>query len=136
MTPEELLIRRYKMIAPVPFEPAKSMYNVGDIFTDDGKNTVRNQNGDAVYPVEWDKYPHLFKPFAWWEDRKPEDMPRFVKRLRNDKSIEVMRVLDPRCNMRKFGHEPNTIEHRFIYPDGTGYIPATLEEYNAYINKQ
>jgi hypothetical protein len=77
MTTQELLVPRYKCLAPVLFNQ-DNLYNVGDVFTDDGK-TVRNQHGDAVYQVEWGRYPHLFESLPWWKDRKPEDMPEYVK---------------------------------------------------------
>lgn len=130
MTPDELLIKRYKCIAPIPFQPFPDMYNVGDIFTDNGKTAVLNQKGDPVYVVEWEKYSHLFQPLPWYAERKPEDMPPYIKRKRSDGTFEILRVLHPSCDRREFGHEDGTIEHRFVFNDGFGGTPATLEEYN------
>jgi hypothetical protein len=79
MAPEQLLIPRHKIIAPIPFQPAEDMYNVGDIITDDGVIAARNQHGDPVFVVEWDKYPHLFQPLPWYAERKKSEMPEFIK---------------------------------------------------------
>lgn len=37
-------------------------------------NGIRFENADAV-----EKSPANFRPLQWWENRKPEDMPQYVK---------------------------------------------------------
>jgi len=73
MTTEELMKPRYKVIADYP----KSLYHVGDILNAGGSGE------DCIYcdreGPRFRHYPHLFKPLAWYEERKPEDMPEYVK---------------------------------------------------------
>lgn len=145
MTPEELMKPRYKVVADYFFSP----FEIGDIIAVDEANSVHlttvqyhNVVGEEAkfekrYRTQTlNKYPHLFKAMYWWEDRKSEDMPKYVKRQRFSGYTEVLRVLDPSCNYRVFGHEPNTIEHRFVYPDASGYLPATESEYLQYVEAQ
>lgn len=136
---DHLLKPRYKVIADFP----KAKYIVGEILHvvdsideadrfpfQQGHSPIMNDAG------QFDKYPHLFKKLQWWEDRKSEEMPEYVIRSKMDKSKEVLRVLHPSCNSRIFGHEDNTIEHRFIYPEARGFTPATEAEYLNHINKK
>jgi hypothetical protein len=94
------------------------MYNVGDIITDDGVIAARNQHGDPVFVVEWDKYPHLFQPLPWWSDRKVEDMPEYLN-----------------CPSRKMFFRVERWHKSYFIIDGRqkmqygNYIPATREEY-------
>jgi len=73
MTTEELLKPRYKVIADYP----KSLYHVGDILNAGWRSE------DLIYcdhdGPRWRDYPHLFKKLEWWEDRKIEDMPEYLK---------------------------------------------------------
>jgi hypothetical protein len=78
---EDLLIDRYKVIAPWP-EMERWLARVGDILTDNGKTAVKNQDGDAVPVFEWETFPHLFKKLEWYEDREPSEMPQYVKLYR------------------------------------------------------
>lgn len=118
MTPEQLLIKRYKCIAPIPFQPFPDMYNVGDIFTDNSKTAVLNQKGDAVCVVEWEKYPANFQPLPWWSDRKPEDLPEYVK----FEDGKVFKILKWEVDFCKVEGSPYLMDANF-------FIPATAEEY-------
>lgn len=82
MTTEQLLKKRFKVIADYP----KSNYAVGEILTKGDAGMVftmpheKDICGNVREPIESiEKYPHLFKELQWWEDRKPEDMPEYVK---------------------------------------------------------
>jgi hypothetical protein len=78
MTPEQLLIQRYKVIAPYPGIKAHG-WKVGDILD---RNWCEYQNGDEdAGVIEWQisDYPTNFQPLPWWSDRKVEDMPAFIK---------------------------------------------------------
>lgn len=70
---EDLLKPRWKVIADYP----KSLYHVGDILNAGWRSE------DLIYcdhdGPRWRDYPHLFRKLEWWEDRKPEDMPEYVK---------------------------------------------------------
>jgi hypothetical protein len=68
MTPEELLRPRYKVIAEFP--------RIEDFEGCEIDNIIITLSEDNLY----EKYPHLFKKLGWWEDRKEEDMPMYLKR--------------------------------------------------------
>jgi hypothetical protein len=82
-TVEELLIQRYKVIAPYP----QSSFEVGDIISFELQHVEIARytalNGDpiklAVMEKEVQKYPHLFQPLPWYAERKPEDLPEYIK---------------------------------------------------------
>jgi hypothetical protein len=137
MTPEQLLIQRYKVIAPYP----GSEFEIGDILnryyfetSTSGMytyltNIINPLEGKSMKKEYVEGMPNIFQPLPWYAEREPGDMPPFIKRRRSDGTIEVLRVLDPSCDRREFGHEDGTIEHRFVYKDGAGGEPATLAEY-------
>lgn len=67
---QELLKPRYRVIADYP----DSIYPVGFVLELD-TNAFQDQRNDAICS----KYPHLFKKLEWWEERKPEEMPQYIK---------------------------------------------------------
>lgn len=69
MTPENLLKPRYKVIADYP----GSRYKIDRIISE------REGLKDYDAPNDFDKYPAIFKLIEWWEERKEEDMPDYVK---------------------------------------------------------
>lgn len=73
---EELLKPRYKVIADWP----GGDYLPGDIFTmePDEDGTMLDKI-HFVFEHTCKKYPHLFKPLQWYEDRPKEEMPQYVK---------------------------------------------------------
>ena len=54
-------IRKFKLIKDFPNMESYNIKAIGDIFTDDGYNAVRDQNNRAIFAIEFDKYPHLFE---------------------------------------------------------------------------
>lgn len=80
MTAEQLLKKRYKVIADWP---KNDDCNVGDILELSaeygGEQLYRFGEAQSLWSVsDFKQYPHLFKELQWWEDRKPEDMPGYV----------------------------------------------------------
>lgn len=69
MTIEDLMKLRWKAIADYPH----SGHNVGGIIHIDSLPLPRT--GAEFF----NKYPHLFKPLQWWEEREEKDMPEYVK---------------------------------------------------------
>lgn len=120
MSNEELMKPRYKVIADYP----KSLYHVGDILNGGWGSE------DCIYcdtdGPRWRHYPHLFRPLEWWEERKPEDMPQYVKSLGGN---SVRTVDHFEMSREKVIFEGGII--RPVYK----WHPATIEEYNTYINK-
>lgn len=148
MTPEGLLKPRYKVIADYFFNP----YKVGDIITLPEKNrsvhltTTKHTDefGERISQEEHyapkviDQYPHLFKKLEWWEDRKPEEMPEYVKiqRIFEKTPCVIYKIGEGAdwdfCNAELLGLKFTTggsSMAKYMHP-------ATEAEYNAYINKQ
>lgn len=88
MTAEQLLIPRVQLTAQYP----GSNLTVGDIlykhtFEETGNYCyVTNPEvlllGSSKRKDEVEEHPHLFKPLQWYEFRKPEEMPEYVKRVK------------------------------------------------------
>lgn len=83
MTPEELLKPRYKVIADYP----GTCFEIGEIIQWDDRTTetqrraliIQSSAGHGIKTEIADKYPHLFQKLEWWQERKPEDLPAYVK---------------------------------------------------------
>ena len=139
MSTEELLKPRYKVIAPYPNSP----YKVGEILTefffDNGNSyfSVNDENGfhDKVISSETIKEcPNIFKEVEWWEDRKIEDMPEYV-RFSHLPIVWKIKKWDfdwfknpiPEKNVQN--GETLTILYHF---DKSKMLPSTQEEYKQY----
>jgi hypothetical protein len=134
MTPEELMKPRYKVIADYPL----SRFIIGSIV--EGQKGRFDEwffeiNGKEL-PFDITQYPHLFKKLEWWEERKLEEMPQYVKEFNSLYKIgEVIKVAE--WNMGD--EEPNIpcfrdeTDNSFTWV--RGFHPATEEEYNAYITQ-
>jgi len=138
MSTDDLLKPRYKVIADYPF----SYYDVDSILLFDFYHTP---NG----VVHFNEYPHLFKKLEWYEERKVEDMPDYLKfeeRLSitsygDDVEPEIHKVKkhwdtsmtndwrnkDIRCFISEW--------HNTTYYYGA-FIPATEQEYLSFINQK
>jgi hypothetical protein len=90
MTIEELLKPRYKAISDYPNSP----YQLGQMvyISDTGNSFLCTQTNEYNrFSEEFEdvsnyshidtikRYPHLFKPLNWWEERRAEEMPLYVK---------------------------------------------------------
>lgn len=82
LTTEELLIPRWKVIDKWPGIEHTNC-RVGDIITDNGRTAATNQDGVPQFIFKWGDYPNLFQPLQWYEERKPEDMPGYVRSEEN-----------------------------------------------------
>lgn len=118
---EDLLKPRVKIIAPWP-GMEEDDYKVGQIVTGDSE---LNLNTEMI-----EKHPHLFKLLEWWEERKPEEMPEYVK-FTNSVSAEYMGFV------RKVEKWEGSLEDWRAYFDGYKFkwlhaqdlFPATEAEY-------
>lgn len=89
MTTEQLLIPRYKVIADYP----RSKYNIGDILelpvkvlctncaTGEKQLEYAQTHGDTE--SDFDSYPAIFRRMNWAEERKPEELPEYVKHVKS-----------------------------------------------------
>lgn len=116
MTTEQLLIPRYKVINDWPGSPC----TIGEILPSSDLETVYN------------RYPHLFRPLQWWEERRISDLPNYI-RITGD-VYKVDEWLNNAGNHPRSVENPNlAIEWHFIAGHS---IPTTLEEYLTYINSK
>lgn len=89
--------------------------------------TPDNNNRCCLYGYDLSEYPHLFRKLSWWEFRKPEEMPEYVKRV---ESGRVYRLADA-DEKYEFGFEFDypMAEHNVLYNE---CLPATAADYTNY----
>lgn len=130
MSTEDLLLPRYKLLADYPL----NIIEIGAVF----------DKCTEFQCVFFDKYPHLFRKIFWWEERKIEDMPAFVKRIKfreliswHNIEIEEVIKVEQWVNENEIGKCFFTDmggEIRQLNFDTDCFLPATLTEYNEYIS--
>lgn len=114
------MIPRYKVIADWP----------GSLSIEVGQIITGNVGEVGAEMFRLDAFPHLFRKLNWWEERKVEDMPEYVKW---DVDIyptwkKIMKV-DKWNSNGSFDHENVTISV-------INCFPATEQQYNDYINSK
>lgn len=145
MTPEELLKPRYKVIADWPGRSNSSLSEmvIGYValLSKEARHPVSNnllseklvwqsENGMRSVGVGFfDLYPHLFQPLHWWEDRNPEDLPKYLKSMDGK---HIKQVIELTSNGFRVKEEKSRKGYRTC--DNNRWLPATLEEYATYIN--
>ena len=148
---EALLLDRYKVINPYPNSP----YKVGDLIVYSPMRssfhittTSYYQDGELIKAdnyvpvVELENYTNLFHKLQWWEDRKPEEMPEYVKDLSyRDEAGNKFAVYKADFDMNETSAFFMFLRERSMHPyrpNEKYFLPATLEEYTTYIstNKQ
>jgi hypothetical protein len=75
----------------------------------------------------FDLFPHLFEPLPWWKERKPEDMPHYVKHIATGKMWKV-KEYDLPTGAHLIG-----VEISSYWAVMKNLEPATLDDYNAYL---
>lgn len=152
MTPEQLTQPRYEVIADFP----NSANKIGDIVEGNEGGTFhmltiseydpfagKSVDTDHFYSISMcDKYPAIFRPLKWWQKRKIEDMPEYIKSY--DKPINhearysnvvIKCGVDIFWNSSKFSTKNDWVN---AY-GGTiiqCFMPATIEEYVEYTTKK
>lgn len=132
MTVEEILRPRYKVIADYPM--SKMYFNIGDVlYWNQQHDSYRIDDKKVSMAKETvESYPHLFKRLEWWEERKPEDMPEYVKCIKTPDNFHF-----PEQFYRV--HYANGICYSNIQMavifETNCYLPATLQEFNEYLTK-
>lgn len=113
---EALLVPRYRVLADYP----NSNYKVGDTIYDNGKTEALNQNGTAVFFTnKWlELFPSIFKKLEWWQDRKMEELPKYIKHPTGD--IEAI--------------EPFLVHFLSdsLWSHSSNLLPATTKEFKAF----
>lgn len=125
LTPEELLIPRYKVIADFPL----NSHPMGEIIVDPPDDYYY-----AGYPMNksfpLSSMPHIFKKLEWWEDREEKDMPQYVKT-----TVGIKNALT--VAKAKFDHNDSSLYFMYLDDEAIPYnpsvwVPATEDEYNEY----
>ncbi len=163
MTPEELLTPRFKHIASYPI--SKMYFDIGQIliwnyaeqsYQCSGKDSRISMAKDTI-----ESFPHLFKKLEWWEERKEDELPKYVSHIAggSEKWKQVFKLINPFPNtwhdFNPFGQNNITVlknenRRRWIYisniskkEDGRikysiveinslrHFLPATEEEFNS-----
>ena len=118
----ELMKPRFLVIADYP----NSEYTVGEIVTPDSDLWIHS-NMKLCYPSV-EKFPQIFRKLEWWEERKVEEMPMYVRIPPNGNVIKCTAwYLN---NMNWYGEVDGKRQRIFL----DYFEPATEEEYNS--NKQ
>jgi len=132
MTPEQLMMPRYKVIAGYPRSESDG-FAIGDIITDGGAAVNRNQNNHVVPTVDFLSYPAIFALLQWWEERSREDMPQYVK-------IDLGGgAWQGKVGKAKYSYVNTNVDVWFSDTDEKRFhrgdtIPATEQEYLNFIN--
>lgn len=119
LTTEELLQRRWKVIADYPRNP----YKMGHIIEE-----ALNLEGATFFEKKIHLYPHLFQLLHWHDDRTIEDLPQYLQVTDNIRDLPRFVKVD-RWEMNKitpiafFGND-------FVAAWYT--IPCTEAEYLTY----
>jgi hypothetical protein len=140
MSIEALLVERYKVIAPYPHSP----YKVGDVIKPNNGRFVltvtshRDEFGETVYSEHLHKsdvakdYPHLLQPLPWWAERKPEEMPRFIK-WTDPSSGEIKLFEVYKWVSNSLGVYSADVKDAYLFIRDVE--PATEADYTAYITQ-
>jgi hypothetical protein len=151
---EELLRPRYKVIADYPQPPfTNDLYNVNNehIFIEGDLLTQCNVNGALTFKrygrlghmsvgvpccAHPEKFPKIFKPLQWWEDRKVDEMPEHVKWDYNQKvdDIKIKGLVEKVIKWVQDGSGVIVSESMTIAT--CHWLPASEADYNAYINHE
>jgi len=79
------------------------------------------------------RWPAVFQPLQWWEERTLEEMPLYVKCVKTpDQRIMPGRVLKVVWKDPSWGREGEAT----VLPYTNCYLPATEEQYNAYMSEK
>ena len=117
LTPEQLMQKRYKVIADYP----NSGMDVGAV--------IPFKDWPELSPYQiifYNKYPNIYRELHWWENREQKDMPDYVK----TKNGVIWKVTgwdlrEKWCNAED-AYTPIYLEL---------CLPATETDYTQYINR-
>ncbi len=128
MKTTNLMQPRYEMIADYP----NSYINVGCIITELQEHisigrSISIEGKVIISSVDFKKYPHLFRKLKWWENRDISEMPMYLRHKLMD---HILKVEEYFLSDRYVRFKDHSVKHPIIW-----YDPATLEEYEAFINK-
>lgn len=116
MSIEDLLKPRWKCIADYP----DNTNEIGTILDRDWCRYKFDDEdaGEVLWRIS--DFPHLFKKLEWYENRKPEDMPEYIKDLTTG---EV------------FAYDDNYKAHGTAWMGDHKIAPATQSDYEEYVKQ-
>lgn len=121
----DLLNPRYKVIADYPGCP----YSMGDIIEPIGGDNWDCYARPTIKGLtEPDKYSANFKKLQWWEERKREEMPEYVKGY--DRIYKMVNWTHNTCG--EYFDEVEQSPNRVMF-EMKNIIPATAADYEAYL---
>lgn len=148
----QLLKPRYKCVADF----WKNPFKIGDIiqmsfkrtsfwpfFNEDGSEDlneywhakVENEKGTSFYnELAFSRYPNLFKPLKWCEDRKPEEL-QTVTYIKEVVGFSLSMDSVHRVNQWRFDFEP-MIEIDAGRFNPWHFVPVAETDYLIYLNSQ
>lgn len=129
----ELLKPRYKLVTDYPHR----QYDMETILYVD-------EEGELFCPIQGyilsiykilekdvDKYPQ-FQKLPWWSDRKPDEMPLYLKKIYGGKIVKVDQHQLCTSVSGGYMYSPNTFILDGMTKTYAHYLPATREEYEAH----
>lgn len=120
----ELMKPRYKVIADYP----DSKYKVDEIIELTWNDPLPNKYGG--YQSFYNKYPHLFKKLQWWEERKEDEMPEYVKyKFMEDSKWKYFKVMKHFTNSAMEPNKYGFLVNRDDYNSYSKSLPITQSEY-------
>lgn len=130
MTNEQLLQPRYEVIAGYP----DSEFKIGEILDRDWFKYENDdeETGKIIWKIS--DFPHLFRKLKWWEKRKPEEMPEYVKWDYNPKvdNENVKGLVEKVVKWVQDGH--GVVVSGSMTIATCHWMPATETEYLNYLN--
>lgn len=118
MNREELLKDRYEVIAPYP----GGIYKEGDLVQ------PHPFYGFDTFPYP-EKYPHLFKKIGWWEKRRIEDLPKYIKTKKTPERVFKVGYFTSYVVMYYGDDGKQKMDNTAIF------LPATEAEYLDYLTQ-
>lgn len=120
---EELMIPRYMLIANYPGNDLP----IGTIYTTDSKAWIWSNL--RLAPKNIKDYPANFRKMEWWEGRREEDMPKYIKHADSlYRMDEVIEVIDWHMDEEIPCFQDNSVMGTWV----RGFLPATEAEYLTY----
>ena len=148
MTTEELLYPRFLVKVDYPDSPFKKgqiiqMTGKGRRVTfmqldDDGQEDWEtdfletHDGGSVLYGIKaFTNYPDIFEPLRWWEERRPEDMPKYLESLETYPDHHFVEVKENYLTFFEGIKDGEYLEAPYME-----YKPSTQQEYESYLQSK
>lgn len=115
---KDLLKRRFKIIADYP----SNIHKIGSIISNEEVGFI-----DKIKFYECEKHPHLFKELEWYEERKVEDMPNYLKHTLSDGETTYHKIIKWDGLMAYEDEKQGC--NLLLWSKNYNYKPATEEEF-------